>query len=132
MKASHAARVLALGLLTLAKVATACGYCVEDRIAAVYDYEMTKKAASRKYQLAYFAWDGPVTRNDAMRLKIIAMAESASGVEKGTARVSVEPASIAVMFDPGRILQQQLEAALRQKLAGLHILITPLQAPRSL
>jgi hypothetical protein len=102
--------------------AIACGYCVEDKIAAVYDYAAVTQAHAKKQTVVYFAIDGMI-RDAAPVLKT--MVERTNGVEKGSARVSVEARALAVTFDPRRTalpkLQSGLEKALRSR--GLELLL---------
>jgi hypothetical protein len=121
-------RLLALWLSLNAATALACGYCVEDRIAAVYDHALVRQTVARKHQLAFFAWDGPMPRSDAARLKIVELAQAVPGVDKGSARVSMEPAAIAVAFDPRRDSVQSITTALQNKLRGLKLSVVPLRA----
>ena len=130
MKAIRWLGALSLCFLAWAPAAMACGHCVEDRIAAVYDHALVKQAAARKQQVAYFAWEGPVARSEAVRAKMLALADNARGVEKRTARVSMEPAAIAVVFDPQKMKPAQVETSLRQQLRALKISLTPLEAAR--
>ena len=115
-------RFLPLLLCILMGKAAACGYCVEDKIAAVYDYAAVQQAASRKQTTVYFAIDGAI-RGQASSLKT--MIERTKGVEQGSARVSVDAAALAVAFDPARVslgvLQRNLEAKLRP--LGLSLLL---------
>lgn len=125
-----ALRLLAGLLATLATAsALACGYCVEDRIAAVYDHALGQRVAASGHQLAYFAWDGPSERSDAVRLKMVALGEATSGVDQGSVRVAMDPAAIAVAFDPRRTSAAAVGAALQKKLAALKLSVIPLQAP---
>jgi hypothetical protein len=102
--------------------ALACGYCVEDKIAAVYDHAAVTQAAAHKQTVVYFAIDGAI-RDPASSLK--AIVERTKGVEKGSARVSVEAGALAVSFDPRRTplprLQQALERELKSR--GLELLL---------
>jgi len=102
--------------------ALACGYCVEDRIAAVYDHAAVTQAAAQKHAVVYFAIDGAI-RDPASSLK--AIIERTKGVEKGSARVSVEAGALAVSFDPRRTPLPKLQQALEQKLKsrGLQLLL---------
>ena len=95
--------------------ALACGYCVEDKIAAVYDYAAVTQAAARQQKIVYFAIDGAI--RDA-RERLQALAEEAQGVQKGSVRVSVDAAALAVAFDPRRTSLAALQRALEQKLRG--------------
>ena len=102
--------------------ALACGYCVEDKIAAVYDYAALTQAHARRQTVVYFAIDGAI-RDSASLLKTLV--ERTKGVEKGSARVSVESGALAVAFDPRRTplpaLQSGLEKTLKPR--GLELLL---------
>ena len=102
--------------------ALACGYCVEDKIASVYDYAALTQAKARKHTTVYFAIDGAI-RDSASSLA--STVERTKGVEKGSARVSVEAGALAVTFDPRRTtlpaLQSGLEKALKPR--GLELLL---------
>lgn len=125
------ARAAALTLMGSVAMATAlaCGYCVEDRIAAVYDHALVQRVAVSQHQLAYFAWDGPSDRSEAARLKIMALGEAAAGVDKGSVRVSMDPAAIAVAFDPRRTSAAAVGAALGKKLEAVKLAVIALPAP---
>ena len=126
-------RRIAMGLLsTLATAAAmACGYCVEDRIAAVYDHALAQSVAVSGHRLAYFAWDGPGERSEAARLKIVLLGEATAGVDRGSVRVAMDPAAIAVAFDPHRTSAESVGTSLQKKLMSLKLGIIPLQAPRA-
>ncbi|MBG9387044.1 hypothetical protein [Caenimonas aquaedulcis] len=125
MKRLHG--VIAVAIVAMANAAAACGYCVEDRIAAVYDHALTLRAAGGKLQIAYFAWDGPVARSSEMRAKIVSAVQGTGGVDGPSVRVSMEPAAIAVAFDPARVKREQLDASMRRRLSALKIDLTSLQ-----
>lgn len=102
--------------------AMACGYCVEDKIAAVYDHAAVAQAAAQKQTVAYFAIDGAI-RDTKARLE--SLLGATKGIRKGSLRVSVESASLAVMFDPRRVSLGAVQRALEQKLRplGLTLLV---------
>lgn len=125
-------RAVAGLVATLASAAAlACGHCVEDRIAAVYDHALVQRTLASKHQVAYFAWDGPTERSEAVRLKMLALGEATTGVDKGSVRVAMDPAAIAVAFDPRRTSAEAMAAALQKKLGALKLSVIPLQPPRS-
>jgi hypothetical protein len=102
--------------------ALACGYCVEDKIAAVYDHAALTQAHAKKQTTVYFAIDGAIRDTRPQLEKIV---HSVPGVQKGSARVSVENGALAVTFDPRRtplpVLQSGLEKALKGR--GLELLL---------
>jgi hypothetical protein len=131
--ARRAVRCAVVGLVaTLASAAAlACGHCVEDRIAAVYDHALVQRTLAGKHQVAYFAWDGLTERSEAVRMKMLALGEATTGVDKGSVRVAMDPAAIAVAFDPRRTSAEAVAAALQKKLGALKLSLIPLQPPRA-
>lgn len=107
--------------------ALACGYCVEDKIAAVYDHAIVMQALGQKHHVAFFAIDGMLALGDGTRRAIETVAESAYGVDKGSARVSVESASLSVAFDPQRVPFAVVQRALERKLAAKKLSLSPLR-----
>jgi len=103
----------------------ACGYCIEDKIAAVYDHAVVTRATAQKHQVVFFAVEGQMPAGDASRHALEAIAESAAGVDKGSARVSIESASLSVAFNPARAPFAGMERSLSRKLAarGLSVAI---------
>ena len=96
----------------------ACGYCIEDKIAAVYDHAVITRAVAQKHQVVFFAVEGQMPAGEVARRALEAIAESAAGVDKGSARVSVEPASLSVAFNPARAPFAGMERSLSRKLAA--------------
>jgi hypothetical protein len=98
--------------------AFACGFCIEDKIAAVYDHAVVTRALAQRHQVAFFAVEGNISPGEGSRRALEAIAESLAGVDKGSARVSVEAASLSVAFDPARVPVEDLEFKLGRKFAG--------------
>ena len=67
--------------------------------------------------------------NEAARQKMLALGEAVPGVSQGSVRVSMEPAAIAVAFDPRSSSSASIAAALQKKLRLLKVSLVPLQAP---
>ena len=120
---------IAAGLLLAlhAPAALACGYCVEDKIAAVYDHAMVARALGQKHHVVFFHIDGTLAPGERTRRALEAIAESTEGVDKGSARVSVESASLAVAFDPRRTSIGDVQQALERKLAAKQLSLLPLR-----
>ena len=106
--------------------ALACGHCIEDKIAAVYDYASIARAANQKHKVVYFGFDSAVALNPELRHQIKTQAQKIRGVDPGSVRVSLESASLAVSFDPQRItypeLMQTLEMQLKSKKLSFFVL----------
>ena len=118
---------LALPLALDAAGAYACGVCVEDRVAVVYDHAVVERALERRHQVAFFAVDGIDRLADSGRRSLTALAESAGGVDKGSARVSLEPVSLAVAFDAQRVPLAQLRKELTRKFTAKKVSLRFLQ-----
>jgi hypothetical protein len=116
-----------LALALQAPAAFACGYCVEDKIAAVYDHAVVAHALGRKHHIVFFHLDGTLPPGERTRRALEAIAESTAGVDKGSARASVESASLAVAFDPRRTPLTDVLQALERKLAPKQLSLLPLR-----
>jgi len=109
--------VLAMILGGLPPAALACGYCIEDRIAAVYDYEVVTHALSQNHKVVFFSVEGTMTGQKS-RQGLQAVVESIMGVDRGSARVSGDPAALSAAFDPARASSAAMERTLSRKLAS--------------
>lgn len=123
MKRLLAALVLACN----APAAFACGYCVEDKIAATYDHAVVARALGRKHHVAFFHIDGPLVPGESTRRALEAAAESVAGVDKGSVRVSMEALTISFAFDPERAPLVKAQSALERKLAARKLSLMPLR-----
>ena len=110
------AAVLA-ALFAATGAAQACGYCVEDKMAAVYDYAVVTRALARKHHVAFFHIEGTLAPGEVTRRTLEALVGSVAGVDQGTSRVSVESATLSIAFDPLRSPVAALQIALERKLA---------------
>jgi hypothetical protein len=107
----------ALCAVALHPAALACGYCVEDKIAAVYDHALVARAISRQHQVVFFAIEGIIPPGEDSQRLLQASAQSVAGVERSSVRVSVESASLSAVLDPTRGSVENTERVLNQKLA---------------
>ncbi len=117
--------IVAMLAAGFAATSFACGYCIEDKIASVYDHAVVTRATAQKHQVVFFAVEGQMPAGDESRHALEAIAESAAGVDKGSARVSIESASLSVAFNPARTPFAGMERSLSRKLAakGLSVAI---------
>jgi hypothetical protein len=92
----------ALALVFSARDAFACGYCVEDRVAVVYDHGIVVRALQRQHKVAFLAIEGEIPQRGDVRRSIESELSTVKGVDRGTARVSLESASLSFAYDPGR------------------------------
>jgi hypothetical protein len=108
-----AAAVVALG----APGALACGYCAEDKVASVYDHAAVKRALDGRHHVVYFHIDGTLAPADAVLKTLRSGVESVAGVDRGSVRISLETASLALAFDPRRTTLAAVQNTLDAKLA---------------
>jgi len=120
MRAAPLAAGIALGLATALQPAgaLACGHCVEDKIAAVYDHSVITRALAEKHQVVFFAMDGVLTTDEATRQMLERLAAGSRGVDPGSARVSTDAAALSVAFDPQRAPLAVVQRELGKKLAA--------------
>ncbi len=121
------ARVAGLLLALQASAAFACGHCVEDKVAAVYDYAVATHAFSQKHQVAFFGIDGALAVNDSSRRELEGIARDIPGLDKGSTRVSLESAALSVAFDPKRISYANLQRTLEQRLTPKKLSLLPMR-----
>jgi hypothetical protein len=126
-RARSVGAVLALLAVFATGTVQACGHCVEDRIAAVYDHALVQRTVASGHRMAYFAWEGALSGGSARR-ELLAQVEAVPGIDKGSARVSMDPAAIAIAFDPRRGDAVSVGAALQARLRRLKLSVVPLQA----
>lgn len=85
------------------------------------------QALDRKHHIAFFAIDGMLTLADGASRGLETLAESAVGVDKGSARASAESAALAVAFDPKRATFAAVQKTLERKFAGRKLTLQPLR-----
>jgi hypothetical protein len=115
MRAATIAAGLVLALH--ASLALACGHCVEDKIAAVYDHALVMQALAQKHQVAFFAIDGNFPVAEATKKSIEAIAKSVEGIDKNSVKASVELSALSLAFDPERQSFAAIQKSLDKKLA---------------
>jgi len=108
------------------QTALACGICVEDRVAAVFDNAVVEQALGARQHVAFYGIEGslPATRESA---RALLGALYASGAAKGSARVSLESASASAAFDPARTSVARLREDAGRRLAAKGLALTPLR-----
>ena len=104
-----------------ASTAYACGVCVEDKVAAVYDHAVVTRALEARSTVVFFHIDGTLPPGAAALRKVSALAASAPGVDKDSVRISRETASLAVSFDPRRGNLAKVQESLDRRLAPMKL-----------
>ena len=117
-------RAALLALLLASSHALACGVCVEDKIAAVYDHAAVHQALAAKRTVVFFHIDGKLVVSEGTKRAIAEIVRTTPGVDSASVRVSCELASMALAFDGRRTnlvkVQQNLEKRLSSQ--GLSLL----------
>jgi hypothetical protein len=114
-------------LLFVSAPAPACGFCVEDKMAAAYDHAVVTRALARQHHVAFFHVEGRLAPGTASKHALEKLAESPPGADKGSARVSVDLATLSVAFDPRRSTLTDLQKELERRLAGKKLSLLLLQ-----
>ncbi|SRR5581483_2526025 len=120
-------RALLLGALLAPAAALACGYCVEDKVAAAYDHAAVSSALKASRTVVFFSIDGPLQSGDAYRRKLESLFASTPGIEKSSVRLALAAATVAVAFDPKRANLGQVQNALERRLAPLGLSLLPIR-----
>ena len=115
-----------LAVLSFAGSAWACGHCLEDRIASVYDHALVERSHRQGRTIMYLRWDGPVVRDAAMARAMAAAAAGVAGVKALDVRVALEPPTLAVPYDPRRMTAEALEQALGLRFRRMKVTVDAL------
>jgi hypothetical protein len=119
-------RALACVLLALGADALACGYCVEDRVAAVYDHAVVVKSLERRHPVVFLGIEGSLAPAEGERKAIEGALRGVPGVDSGSLRVSLTGAALSFAYDPGRaglgVIMGGFERRLAAKGLGLSLL----------
>ena len=121
------AYLLASLLLIGTTSAMACGHCIEDKVAAVYDHAIVAKAVREKHVVAFFGIEGPLVVNTASKQDIQKMMGSISGVDPNTSRISLETGSISLAFNPIVLSYPALLDSLDKKMKSKKLSLFPLE-----
>jgi hypothetical protein len=110
--------------LLVSSEALACGVCVEDKIAAVYDHAAVQQALAAKRTVVFFHIDGKLVASERSKRSISAIARATPGVDAASVRVSCELASLALAFDGRRTNLVKVQESLEKRLSaqGLSLL----------
>src|SRR4051812_15875614 len=91
--------LIGTALLAVSTAALACGYCVEDKIAATYDHAVVTQAFARKHHVVFLHVDGLAQSRRALERA----AYAAPGVDAGSVRVSADLLTVSFAYDPAQV-----------------------------
>jgi hypothetical protein len=90
MRTSRSQRaVLAMVFAIVAAPASACGICIEDRVAAVYDQPTVDRAVKRHQEVVFFALNGALVASPETRRVLLKALDRAGSVAYDPARASL-------------------------------------------
>jgi len=121
------AYLLASLLLMSTSSVIACGHCIEDKVAAVYDHAIVVKAVHEKHVVAFFGIEGPLVVNNISKQEIQKIIGSINGVDPNTSRISLETGSISLAYNPTLLSYPALLDSLDKKLKVKKLSVFPLQ-----
>ncbi len=127
-----------LALMGGAQVAGACGACLEDRMAAVYDHAVVGSARARGHWVVFAAIAGARTPwSTAQGARVRRALVGCTGVQAGSIRLAPAAAAASFAFDPRGTSLAGLLARIRRDLASdalgldtLRVLRAPPAPPR--
>lgn len=99
MKSSLIALMTLAASTTLPLSSHACGVCIEDKVAATYDYAVVTKAEAMHHLVVFCEIIGAVEM-EPLTARIVALAPRVRGIDRGTLRTSASPAAISFALDP--------------------------------
>jgi hypothetical protein len=89
-----------LALFTVAPiVAAACGVCIEDKMAATYDHAVITSAFNRGHAVVFAEMLDASAATKGQERKVVQAFEAIAGVDRGSVRVSFNPAAISFALD---------------------------------
>jgi hypothetical protein len=116
-----------------APAALACGYCDEDRIAAVYDHTVIGKALDRHHEVAFFAIEGHCGQATNRGASSKGRWQRKTAIDLPSLRVSVDSASLSLAYDGGALSRERIGDAMNRRLAahGLGVSLLKVIAERT-
>jgi hypothetical protein len=99
----------------------ACGVCIEDKMAATYDHGVVTAAFNRGHAVVFAEMLDVPFGSAGQTRKIIQAVEAAPGVDRGSLRVSFNPAAISFAVDEGKAeIRKVLDGAETALKSGVH------------
>jgi hypothetical protein len=96
----------------------ACGVCVEDKVAATYDYAVVQHALARGQVVVYCEMSGRGRGGDA---RLRQAAARVPGLDAASVRISAEPAALSFALDAAKRSPAAAAAALQHAVPGVHL-----------
>ena len=104
-------------LALLAQCALACEICVEDQIAATYDYGVLVRAEAAGLNVLFAALRGDTASAPQSEAIVRRTISTLSGVDRSSIRLSAVPSAASFAWDPKRYPSGAILRAVNAKLA---------------
>jgi hypothetical protein len=102
-------------LAALSATAFACGHCIEDRVAAVYDYQVERQADRERLRIAYVGVTGARAEGQATADRVAAALRDIPAAAKETIRTSASPAAASFAWrGDDAVLRDTIQTVNRQ------------------
>lgn len=118
--------ILAAALSATPRLGIACGVCIDDKVAAVYDHAVVQQAMATGRVVVFCEVAGP-SQPQALAPQARRAAQALRGVDRASVRSSDELPVLSFALDPARQSPAAALAGLRQRLAADGISITLLR-----
>jgi len=119
--------ILAAALSLWSQPAPACEICVEDHVAATYDYGVIAKAESAGQKVLFVAVRGKGASAPASEAAIRRALASAAGVDRASIRYSAFPSAASFAWNPRRASPGDLVRAVNGGLGGSGLTLVALK-----
>ena len=110
--------LIGVALLAASSAVLACGYCVEDKIAATYDHAVVTQAFARKHHVVFLHVDGTPPSRAALERA----AYATPGVDTGSVRVSADLLTVSFAYDPARAKLGAIHTRMEKSLKGVSLM----------
>lgn len=109
--------MLAAVLAAAPQFAAACGVCIDDKVAAVYDHAIVQQAMEKGRVVVFCEIAGPQQAR-AIAPQARRAAQDLQGVDRASVRTSDELPVLSFVLDPARQSPSAALAKLQQRLAA--------------
>jgi|SRR5262245_61304631 len=108
-------------LIAAPRWAGACNACVEDKVAATYDWRVIAEAQRAHHVVVFTALIGPAAGASRLEPEVRRALASVGGIDRGSLRISFTPPAVSFACDPAREAPDRLVARASQRLAPMKL-----------
>ena len=113
-------RIAVAAWLAACPAAQACGVCIEDKVAATYDFGVVTRTLQAGRSMVFAEVKGDADAGTRTRAALAA-AKGVRGIESGSLRASLEPATISFALDESVLAPPAALAAVQRRAAGTRL-----------